>query len=446
MLEYLHLKNVGPAPEIELELAPRLNILTGDNGLGKSFLLDTAWWALTRRWPRDVNKTLVSGYPARPRDPRRPAAIAFRLESKTGSVSYESRFSNEDQAWIGNAGRPPNPGLVLYAHADGGFSVWDPARNYWKTRGQVDVQERLPAYVFSARDVWDGLDVEVDGARVPLCNGLIRDWSNWIQAATSDAGRMAEALKGLSPSQEPQDLLCPGLLQRLSVNDARDYPSVRSPIAGDVPIVHASAGVKRISALSYMLNWSWGEHRKAAAFLGQAATDQVVMLVDEIESHLHPRWQRTILGGLLQLIPAMHAGARVQLIAATHSPLILASAEPYFDRTQDAWFDMDLESDAVRNGGGKGANAEVVVRRREYARLGDVSNWLTSPAFDLQVARSVESERAILAARAVLADRGHATPIAVRTVDAALRKVLTDIDPFWVRWSAFAEPFLESVA
>ena len=30
-------------------------------------------------------------------------------------------------------------------------------------------------------------------------------------------------------------------------------------------------------------------------------------------------------------------------------------------------------------------------------------------------------------------------------VDAALRKVLTDIDPFWVRWSAFAEPFLEPV-
>ena len=36
MLEYLHLKNVGPAPEMELQLAPRLNLLTGDNGLGKS--------------------------------------------------------------------------------------------------------------------------------------------------------------------------------------------------------------------------------------------------------------------------------------------------------------------------------------------------------------------------------------------------------------------------
>src|SRR5512140_1379077 len=43
MLESLHLKNVGPAPDLRFEPAKRLNLLTGDNGLGKSFLLDVAW-------------------------------------------------------------------------------------------------------------------------------------------------------------------------------------------------------------------------------------------------------------------------------------------------------------------------------------------------------------------------------------------------------------------
>lgn len=52
MLEHLRLKNVGPASEMELELSPQLNVITGDNGLGKSFLLDVAWWALTRTWAR----------------------------------------------------------------------------------------------------------------------------------------------------------------------------------------------------------------------------------------------------------------------------------------------------------------------------------------------------------------------------------------------------------
>lgn len=58
MLNYLKLRNVGPAPQLELELGPRINLITGDNGLGKSFLLDVAWRALTRTW---------SALPARPK-------------------------------------------------------------------------------------------------------------------------------------------------------------------------------------------------------------------------------------------------------------------------------------------------------------------------------------------------------------------------------------------
>lgn len=50
MLERLELKDVGPAPHLEIDLAPRLNLITGDNGLGKTFLLDVARWALTRTW------------------------------------------------------------------------------------------------------------------------------------------------------------------------------------------------------------------------------------------------------------------------------------------------------------------------------------------------------------------------------------------------------------
>ncbi len=87
MLEYLRLKNTGPAHEMEIEFAPRLNLLTGDNGLGKSFLLDTAWWALTRRWPREVNRSMTCGLPARPIDPARPASIRFRLSAKRVSLS-----------------------------------------------------------------------------------------------------------------------------------------------------------------------------------------------------------------------------------------------------------------------------------------------------------------------------------------------------------------------
>ena len=47
MLKSLELRDVGPADHLEIDFAPRVNLITGDNGLGKSFLLDVAWWALT---------------------------------------------------------------------------------------------------------------------------------------------------------------------------------------------------------------------------------------------------------------------------------------------------------------------------------------------------------------------------------------------------------------
>ncbi len=422
MLHALHLKNVGPASETNLELAPRLNLFTGDNGLGKSFLLDVAWWALTRKWPHDLNSALTSGFPARPTDPRKPATLSFRLESKVKEVEYTSHYVAREEAWTGKAGRPPNPGLVIYAHADGGFSVWDPARNYWRKKGNIDVQDRLPGYVLTPANVWDGLSLVVDERKMVVCNGLLADWASWIRQGGKNAEQMATALRHLTGDEA----LSVGPLVRLSVNDARDIPSINTAYAKGVPVLHASSGVRRVLGLAYMLIWSWNEHVLAADQLGEERTGQVVLLFDEIESHLHPRWQRTILKSLLTIAETLHEQAQVQLLTATHSPLILASAEPLFDEAQDAWFDIDLEA------------AGVVLRKRAFVRHGEVSNWLTSDAFDLPSARSREAEAAVAHAQRLLAD-GVTARGPLKKADEALRAVLSDVDPFWVRWSAFME-------
>lgn len=275
------------------------------------------------------------------------------------SVEYESLYVPRDQAWLGKAGRPGNPGLVIYAHADGGFSVWDPARNYWERRGNIDVQDRLPGYVLSPQDVWNGLTVDLDGKPTRVCKGLLDDWSVWIRENGVSAKRMALILKQLAPEG---DVIEVGALQRMSVNDVRDVPSIHTPSARDVPILNASAGLRRIAGLAYMLMWSWDEHLRAAQALGEPQTKQVVMLFDELESHLHPRWQRSILSSVLGLTDVLHKKVTVQLIAATHSALVLASAESWFDARRDAWFDLDLEA------------GEVVLRRRLFERREHVSS------------------------------------------------------------------------
>lgn len=429
MFKRLELQNVGPAPRMNLDLAPRLNILTGDNGLGKSFLLDVAWWSLTRKWPQDLNNDLTSGYAARPTDIGQKASITFEIEGKTGSVTYESTYVPDEESWLGKQGRPWNPGLVIYALADGGFAVWDPARNYWKKKGNIDIQDRVPAYVFGPKDVWDGLRVPVDGKPTQVCNGLVADWASWIRENRIDAKRMESVLGLLAPMGGYESLKPGADFARLSVNDARDIPTVSMGYGQDVPILYASLGVRRVSALAYMMSWAWREHLIASKQLAQEPSSRVVMLFDEIEAHLHPRWQRSIVPALLEVVKTLtnDSDASVQLIAATHSPLVLASLEPFFDAERDAWFDIDLEE------------GEAVLRRRPYVRLGEVGNWLVSEAFDLKEPRSIEGERAILVATTLLKSSNPSIE-EVEVADRQLRNAgLPDIDPFWVRWDYFLQ-------
>lgn len=432
MLKSLALTNVGPANAINLKLGSRLNLITGDNGLGKSFLLDVSWWALTRRWPQEVNRNLTSGYIAKPANKESAATIEFSLDSKTKSLSYVSQYSARDEAWLGKSGRPWNPGLVIYAHADGGFSVWDPARNYWMTRGNVDVQERIPAYVFTSQQVWDGLDVPVSGKATRICNGLIADWAGWIKEKGSNAKRMQQLLRDLAPSDQPGDQLkVSPVLGRISLNDSRDIPMLRTAYGVDVPIVSASSGVKRIVALAYILMWSWNEHRLATEEFGEERTGQVTLLIDEIEAHLHPKWQRSILSSVLDMAKIMHKQASVQLIAATHSPLILASAEPLFNAETDAWFDLDLVAD-------QSGSMSVEFTQREFVRRGDISHWLTSNAFDFKEARSLEAEQAIGAAT-VLIKKKSSDKKEIQRVSKLLEASLGEIDRFWLRWEDYRQ-------
>lgn len=422
MLTLLRLENVGPAAELELEPAPRINLITGDNGLGKSFLLDVAWWSLTKQWPAEINPRGASGLMARPTRSG-VAAIEFRLQGTTRQAqTYRSEFDRRAEAWKGKPTRPISAGLVLYAQVDGGFAVWDPARNY--TKKQVGGVERQPAYVFSSREVWDGLRV---GEAQP-CNGLLADWALWQKEGKEAFAQLVDALAALSPSNaEP---LKPGQLTKLSVDDARWIPTLRMPYGVDVPVLHASAAIKRVVALAYLLVWSWQEHRRTAALLDEPPAGQITFLIDELDCHLHPRWQRTIVKSLLAVMRDLARSAKVQLVAATHSPLLMASVEPLFDPKQDAWFDLDLDS---------GTKTPCVrLARRDFLRRGDASSWLTSEAFDLGSARSLEAEQVLEKASVALSEASFGQADA-DDLHLKLRDVLGEDDPFWLRWRFVGE-------
>lgn len=413
MLHSIELTSVGPAEHLVFDLMPRVNLITGDNGLGKTFLLDVAWWVLGRTW--------ASGYQALPRRGAKEAKIAYVVDIKsTKQKRYESGFDRASQQWKRSSGRPPSPGLVLYARADGGFSLWDPARNYWRDSPTLGVSDpaRPDAYHFTQREVWDGSRQD---DRV-LCNGLVADWVNWQAAKSPAFERLSAALRVFS---EPGQTLHAGAPVRISLDDARDMPTLAFSY-GDVPIVHASAGVKRVVALAYLLVWAFEEHQKACDLLGREPERSVIFLVDEIEAHLHPRWQRIVLPALLDVVDALTPSkAKVQILAASHAPLLLASLEPRFDPELDRIIHFDIRHD------------KVVIDKSQFAKQGDATGWLVSEFFGLKQARSREAEEAIEAAEAWMRNDTHVLPADLSSeeaIDQRLLETLPGHDPFWPRW------------
>ena len=68
----------------------------------------------------------------------------------------------------------------------------------------------------------------------------------------------------------------------------------------------------------------------------------MVLIVDEVEAHLHPKWQRAIVPAIINVIEDISDDLEVQVHLATHSPLILASSEPIFDSDRDSLHHLSL--------------------------------------------------------------------------------------------------------
>ena len=99
------------------------------------------------------------------------------------------------------------------------------------------------------------------------------------------------------------------------------YPQVRLGMAFDVsngnsePIHLLSSGTQssllwiRFLALKILYHYDWEEGWQ---------NKPAILLIDEIENHLHPTWQRRVIPALLEHFPGL------QIFATTHSPFVVA--------------------------------------------------------------------------------------------------------------------------
>lgn len=401
-LSRLELVNVGPCNHVEMELSSRLNIITGDNGLGKTFLMDCAWWVLTNTWASNA---------ARPKyaEGSKKSFIGYTVAGKSRmSQDQKILYDNRNFVWKRTSNSDTIPGLIIYALVNGSYAVWDPS----KMLSQTSV-----ANVFTRNQVWNGESSQIEG--------LIRDWVKWQNTPEKyPFDVFKRVLKEMSPPD--MGVLNPGVSIRIP-NDSREIPTIIYPY-GSVPITNVSAGVGRIITLAYLIVWAWNEHKENCKLKGVEPDSRIVVMIDELEAHLHPKWQRTILPALIDVQQLLADELEIQFIIATHSPLIMASAEPIFNQEKDKLFQIRLNMD----------DADAVLSEERFIKYGQVNSWLTSPIFNLGQARSKEAEEAIKKAKILqLLDEPNCED--VKKIHSELVRNLSQTDSFWPRWLYFAE-------
>jgi hypothetical protein len=226
---------------------------------------------------------------------------------------------------------------------------------------------------------------------------------------------------------------------------------------GPVPVTQAAAGMRRVLALAYLLVWAWEEHVRAARLQKDAPTNRIVVLFDEVEAHLHPKWQRVFLPSLIKIVDGLLVKGQVeaisgnpvkvpnylasalfrkiprtvQIISTTHAPLVTASVEAAWNLDLDKLFAFDLRRSD------RSARPKVRLGETPWAAQGDVVNWLVSGAFGLKQARSKDAELVIEAAEEWMRGEYDTLPDGLKSkedIHAQLCRVLAGHDPFWPRW------------
>lgn len=147
---------------------------------------------------------------------------------------------------------------------------------------------------------------------------------NYSRQLESNKPELAALLSGV------QSLLGDGLLPHgMKISSITvDHVYVKDSRGIELPMRDISDGCRSIYATVLDLAHSMAEVYGTAGLFGPDEQGRVVVqrpgvvLIDEIEAHLHPKWQREIPDWLKVHFP------KVQFIVSTHSPLAAQAADP----------------------------------------------------------------------------------------------------------------------
>ncbi|MEM9455963.1 MAG: AAA family ATPase [Myxococcota bacterium] len=310
-LKRLTLENFRGFEHLEIEFHPQLTVLVGVNGSGKTSVLE-ALIVMLNKASSDAEMHLGRQWiPAA----QRLGTRSFRLDLRLGHDDDEVSFVLDPSVAIDRAPRT-KAATMLRTTAVCAYSVRrDVARPFHDTEN-LRRRDRSPL-----SDLNIGLS---PAAEQWLSVSDFSDFFEWFldQEDIENERRLDDPQyrdPRLEATRNAIEQLIPGY-SSLRVRRARSSSGPRLTLKKndqELDFTQLSEGERTLTALG-------GDIARRTAS-GQSTTereaDRGVVIIDEIDLHLHPQWQANVLPALLRTFPD------IQFVVTTHSPIVLSHVD-----------------------------------------------------------------------------------------------------------------------
>lgn len=344
-IDTLELQNFRCFESFHLDLDPRCTVLIGNNGSGKTAILDAlavaagSWFidlGSTNLHPRSILKEEIryarfakKGIPTL--EPQIPVSVSATGLVNGTSCEWSRQLNRLDgRTTYGGAKQIRELAQQVEQQVIEGVDVVLPLISYYGT-GRLWVQKKesiMQQQVLGARS-----QAYIHALEPASNQKLFEAWMMWREQARLEAiSQSYEDENGIQPTIN-RTAITPhlsGVKQavRMCIPECIDFyysinhQQLRIKLKDDriFPFQMLSDGYRNFVGMVADIAWrcvQLNPHLGADAL----QKTQGIVLIDEIDLHLHPSWQRQALDSLL------NAFENLQFVVTTHSPQVIASAK-----------------------------------------------------------------------------------------------------------------------
>jgi len=273
---------------MSIDFQPRLNILCGQNGVGKTTILDA------------ISSVFIAGYPMK--------TLRRRAGSEGGNIGYASVVHGRPHAGSGSLKNfRPNDHFSPFGR------VSDAAASLIYVKSNRDIAYTALAGVMRDPDKDNAKNQKSSISGISVAD--VKQWfsnrylmephgQNWPYHRISNL-RLAKTFFSLLDSEIS-----------LSHVDSSTFDIMLDTPSGQIPFEYMSAGFRTSYGLIFGILKEI-EFRKLDVSADEFSG---LILVDELDLHLHPNWH----GPMLRAIEAAYP--RAQIVVSTHSPHMIQNA------------------------------------------------------------------------------------------------------------------------